>query len=176
MEKYYLLGLGSNIEPKRHYIQTAITKLESLGTVLDRARLYATEPLGPADQNFLNTAILLRSELEPEPLMDELLKIELSLGRTREVKWGNRTIDLDIILGMCKNLPITCDSSKATIPHPEAMNRLFVLEPANDIAPDWPIPGTDYRIATMLKKWGSKNPTYQTDFISLEQEDSTPCP
>lgn len=176
MEKYYLLGLGSNIEPRRTYIQKAITKLSSLGKVIDRARLYTTEPLGPADQSFLNTAILLRSELEPEPLMDELLKIEISLGRTREIKWGNRTIDLDIILGMYKNLPMTCSSGKVTIPHPEAMNRLFVLEPAAEIVPDWPFPGTNHRIATILKKWGSRNPTYQTDFISLEQEELTPCP
>ena len=122
------------------------------GKIVTRSYLYATEPVGAADQEFLNAAFSLESTLNPESLLEKLLDIEVSLGRTREVHWGNRSIDLDIILAKeSDGQPIQQNSKALTIPHPRMLERDFVLCPATDVAPDWTHPVSKKNLLNELR-------------------------
>lgn len=113
----------------------------SCGTIVSRSHVYATDPIGAADQQFLNAAFILESNLDPESLLKKLLDIEVSLGRTREVHWGNRSIDLDIIMAKAfRGQAVQLQSNSLSIPHPRMLERDFVMTPATDVAPDWTHP------------------------------------
>ncbi len=95
--------------------------------LIARSRWYETEPVGgpPGQEAFLNGALLLETSLEPEPLLERLLEIETSLGRQRTVRWGPRTIDLDLLL-LDQRI---WQSSRLQLPHPKMSVRPFVLVP-----------------------------------------------
>ncbi len=134
----YLIALGSNLGDRKYYIEEAIKAIGGqCGKVLAVAPLLETSPIGAADQLFINTALTLESQLEPDPLLAILLAIELELGRQRKEKWGNRTIDLDIILWRSDAISQVYQSPSLTIPHPECLKRDFVLHPAQAVAGDW---------------------------------------
>ena len=127
------LGLGSNIGDRFLYIQTALKFLEKnnihvrkLSTVIE------TNPVGGPQQNkFLNAALQAETTLLPKELLNRLKIIESSLGRTREVRYGPRTIDIDILLYN----KLTLNEPDLKIPHPLIFKRDFVLKPLNEIAP-----------------------------------------
>ena len=140
-DQEYLVALGSNIEPRVLFLEDAIHLLGSkCGNVLRRSSWLETEPIGAADRPFLNGAAILQSDLQPQELLTSLQCIESHLGRKRVVHWGNRTIDLDIILW--RNSSGCCEYSSLdlTIPHKEYQSRAFVLEPMAEIAGDWDVP------------------------------------
>jgi len=92
--------------------------------------VYKTKPVGFEDQDdFLNAVIILETEFSAEELLLKLLLIELNLGRERTIKWGPRTIDLDLI----DYEKLVLNSDKLTLPHPRAYERCFVLKPWNEI-------------------------------------------
>ncbi len=133
----YLIALGSNLGDRKYYIEQAIAAIRSqCGKVLEVAPFLETSPIGAADQLFINTALTLESTLEPLSLLNILLKIELELGRERKEKWGNRPIDLDIILWRSDAISQVYESPELSIPHPETLKRDFVLIPAKAIASD----------------------------------------
>lgn len=137
----YLIALGSNLGDRKYYIEQAIRALGSqCGKVGKVAEILESEPIGTADQPFFNTALTLESELEPEALLKGLLQIETDLGRIRSEHWGNRTIDLDIILWENASVPQVYGSETLTIPHPHALDREFVLGPAAEVGSDWIYP------------------------------------
>ena len=139
----YLIALGSNIESRISFITQALDKIQQrCGSMGAMGSLLESAPLGPSQHQFLNTAIHLYSDLSPAALLDTLQKIESELGRTRTMKWADRTIDLDIILwrnkaGICE----TVATENLLIPHPEFINRDFVLLPCSQIEPNWLPPG-----------------------------------
>lgn len=93
---------------------------------------YVTPPLGPAQPDFVNAAVLLESELAPRALLAELQRVEASLGRVRKVRWGPRTIDLDLLWwegGEVRDPDLT-------VPHPGLRERGFALAPLLEVAPD----------------------------------------
>lgn len=152
----YLIALGSNLGNRLATLGQAINQIETrCGNTTARSSFYRTSPVGAADEEFINGAISVQSIHPPEFVMTTLLSIEERLGRTREVHWGNRTIDLDLILAkkilgaefeaVCENLII--NSVGLQIPHPRMLERDFVLVPAAEIAPDWihPISGLELR-------------------------------
>jgi 2-amino-4-hydroxy-6-hydroxymethyldihydropteridine diphosphokinase len=134
-----LIALGSNLGDKKAYITQAIELIDQrVGPVTHKAPHYSTEPIGAADQTFINTAVIAQTALTPQETIRTLLQIEQDLGRTRDIHWGNRTIDCDIILwrnshGAC----LSINSENLIIPHPRAHERDFVMTPAVSIAPDW---------------------------------------
>jgi len=133
------IGIGSNLENPLNQLKAAVTALRAIpGTqFLAISNIYQTAPIGPAGQpDYTNAAALLETKLTPEALLDELQKIELDQGRVREIRWGPRTLDLDIILyaGM------TIRTARLTVPHIEMENRNFVLIPLSDIAPELTLP------------------------------------
>ena len=134
----YLIALGSNMGDRKYYIEQAILAIDSqCGKVGKVAETLESEPIGAADQTFFNTALTLESKIDPEALLKCLLQIETDLGRVRSERWGNRTIDLDIILWEKASVPQVYGSETLTIPHPEALEREFVLGPAADVASEW---------------------------------------
>ncbi|MFQ5424378.1 MAG: 2-amino-4-hydroxy-6-hydroxymethyldihydropteridine diphosphokinase [Phycisphaerae bacterium] len=131
------LGLGSNLGRRKKNIAAALNALErTRGIEVVRASsLYETEPMGgPANQDaYINAVVEVATALPAGRLLDVCLNIEESLGRKRSIRWGPRTIDLDI-LAYDREI---CATEALTIPHPMMHQRRFVLEPLVEIAPDF---------------------------------------
>jgi len=128
------LGLGSNVGDREEYIEQAIFLLSKTPGIKMRKKSanYETEPVGNTDQpQFLNAAIEIQTALDPYKLLSVLQETENALGRERDVEWGPRTIDLDILL---YDDQIISDD-KLQIPHALLHERLFVLKPLSEIAP-----------------------------------------
>jgi 2-amino-4-hydroxy-6-hydroxymethyldihydropteridine diphosphokinase len=128
----YIIGLGSNLGDRHGMIAQAVERLDQLTgcRVVARSRVYESEPLGPPPQPlYLNAAVLVDSALPPEELLSAALGIELALGRVRDVRWGPRTIDLDLLWG-----PRPIASARLTLPHPGLAERWFALAPLLDVA------------------------------------------
>jgi 2-amino-4-hydroxy-6-hydroxymethyldihydropteridine diphosphokinase len=151
-----LVAFGANLGDRLAYIESALRHIGSqCGPVIALSSLYETAPIGNADQTFLNGALICQSLLEPTDLMQRLLAIETELGRQRTTKWGNRTIDLDVILwqtpeGECYET----STPLLTIPHPEAAKRDFVMRPCLDIAAHWRYPKTKLTIQQICAQNG----------------------
>ena len=128
------LALGSNVGDKQGNVARAIEALERGGVrVVARSSDYRTEPWGPVAQDwFINACVLVETELAPRELLSLCGRVEQELGRTREVRWGPRTIDVDILTYD----DLTIEAPDLTIPHPRLLERAFVLVPLQEIAPD----------------------------------------
>lgn len=128
------LGLGSNLEQPAAQVLLAARELsEAAGIeVLALSPLYVSQPVGPQDQpDYINAVLRLKTCLTPLELLKTCHDIENRHGRVRQVRWGARTLDLDILLyGQYSS-----DSPELTIPHPELSRRAFVLYPLADVAP-----------------------------------------
>ncbi len=138
MSSTYLIALGSN---RRHaaygapagVIRAALEEIAALGTVTARSRLIATPPLGAARRRFANAALVLESDLAPTALLAAAKRMEREFGRRRGQRWGDRVLDVDIVLwsgGVWRSVGLT-------IPHPSFAQRTFVLAPARTIAAGW---------------------------------------
>jgi len=127
------IGLGSNLGDRLANIRKAIELMRKEGIeIIDKSSVYETEPVGYKEQGwFLNSAVKGKTELSPRRLWKRLEKIEKSMGREREVKWGPRIIDLDILFYGNKIL----NGKELQIPHSELHKRRFVLVPLREIAP-----------------------------------------
>ncbi len=128
------ISIGSNIEPRRDFIDKGIEELEKDKMInnVKCSPIIETKPYGYEKQDdFLNGAICIDTLYTPEELLDRLHEIENKLGRKREIHWGPRTLDLDILLYD----DMIMDGEELTIPHKEMHLREFVLEPMVSIAP-----------------------------------------
>lgn len=127
------IGLGSNIGNKEENLNRAIESMNNgMCRVVKVSDKYSTKPVGYTEQDdFLNCAAEVKTLYNPEELVMFLLDIEKELKRERIIKWGPRTIDLDVLL---YDDIITSDE-KIIIPHPRMHERLFVLKPLSEIAP-----------------------------------------
>ncbi len=143
------LALGSNIEPREHYLRQAVDQLNQLGTVIKLAPIYETTPYGKRDQPlFLNTALILETTLPARVLLHQLKLLEIQLGRRHRERWGPREIDLDIIF--YDHLVI--QTTDLIIPHPDYQNRRFVLQPLTDIAAGFIAPDAGEPLQTLLSR------------------------
>lgn len=132
MNKAYLLTGGNKGDRKSNLEKAAVMIDASCGKILRRSALYETAAWGKTDQpSFLNQALLIDSQMDPEALMRSLLDIELRLGRVRNEKYGPRTIDIDMLLFENR----IQHTSLLTLPHPELTRRRFALQPLAEIAP-----------------------------------------
>jgi 2-amino-4-hydroxy-6-hydroxymethyldihydropteridine diphosphokinase len=130
------IGLGSNLGDRRRFLDQALEHLRRWpGIAVERvSSYYETAPVGgpPGQGKYLNAAAKLQTDLEPRPLLKSLLDIEQALGRVRGEKDGPRIIDLDLLLyddRVCRELDLV-------VPHPRLQERLFVLHPLVEIAPE----------------------------------------
>lgn len=129
----YAIGLGSNLGDRVANLQFAVSGFDSVGDVLARSRIYETDPVGgPEQDRFLNAVILIDTDLEPLPLIAFCHGLEADAGRVREVHWGPRTLDVDILAWEGG----VFSTGGLVIPHPRAHQRAFVLIPLVEVWPD----------------------------------------
>lgn len=131
MHRVFLL-LGSNLGDRYRNLEDAAHAInEQAGQIVRKSSIYSTAAWGNAAQpDFYNQAIEVLTRHEPESLLTVLLSIEAALGRVRRERWGERVIDIDVLL--CGDLVIS--SPTLTVPHPEMQNRRFALVPLAEIA------------------------------------------
>ena len=126
------LSLGSNIGDRKGYIEKAVELIESTKgvKVLKRSGLYETTPVGYLEQDlFLNAVIKIETDFSAREILKIINKIENELNRKREIRWGPRTIDIDILIFSDKKIAET----DLILPHKELLHRLFVLIPLTEI-------------------------------------------
>ena len=128
------VALGSNLGDKEGNLRRALELLEERGVeVMKVSTFICTEPYGVTDQpQFLNGVCQVRTCMEPLELLHTLLDIEQEMGRVRLRHWGERNIDLDLLLYE----DVLMDTSELKLPHPDMQNRDFVLLPLAEIAPE----------------------------------------
>lgn len=149
--KQAYIALGTNIGERVENLNMALKKLESTNDieVVKQSSIYETAPVGFLDQaDFLNMVIQVQTPLSAIKLLDHCQEIEQNLGRERTIRFGPRTIDLDILLYNQEN----SDTERLSIPHPRMHERAFVLIPLHEIAPDVMIPVINKDITTSLKE------------------------
>ena len=133
------VGLGSNLDGPAERVSRALEAIAVLPMtrLLAHSALYDTAPVGPQDQpDFVNAVALLETRLPPLSLLSALQDLEKAAGRVRHRRWGERTLDLDLLLWR----DLTIRLPRLTVPHPEMHKRAFVLRPLLDIAPDARLP------------------------------------
>jgi len=133
-----VIALGSNLGNRELNINSAVAEIAKIVEVTHLSTNHETDPVGgPEQPRYLNAVLIADSTLTPHDLLNELHKIESRLGRTREIHWGPRTIDLDLIVAENEKI----DSPDLVLPHPRAHERRFVLEPWAEIDPSAELPG-----------------------------------
>lgn len=126
------IGLGSNLGDSVQILKDAVQHLRQLGEV-SVSRLYQSPPMGPQDQpHYYNAVAQLTTSLAPLALLDELQKIEQEAGRVRLRRWGERTLDLDLLIYGQQYI----HNERLTVPHIGLLERDFVVMPLLDIDPD----------------------------------------
>jgi 2-amino-4-hydroxy-6-hydroxymethyldihydropteridine diphosphokinase len=134
------LGLGSNVGDPAGHLRAAVELLEGRGVeVLAVSSAYVTEPVGEVlDQpDFLNAAVRIRTDLEPEPLLDLCKQVEAERGRSFDApRHSPRPLDVDLLLLG----DVELHSDRLTLPHPEVTSRRFVLAPLLELDPDLALP------------------------------------
>lgn len=153
MAKAYL-GLGTNLGDRLDNLETAIQLLNKHPKIdiTAKSSIYITKPFGYIDQpDFLNMVVEISTILSPEDILDVIKEVEAILGRTREIHWGPRIIDIDILLYDDKII----NSENLVIPHPYITKRLFVLIPLSEIY-NGSIPGIFLTIEQLIEELDSE--------------------
>ncbi len=150
-----LVALGSNRAgpwgSPRQTVERALLELDRDGLKLEGAsRLLVSAPLGPIEQPpFVNAVAMIATQLTPQALMEKLHEIERSAGRRRNVRWGPRTLDLDLL---DYHSVIQDEPGSLVLPHPGMAERVFVLKPLAELAPSWIHPVLQESAAALLGK------------------------
>lgn len=147
-----VIGLGANLGDREAVLRDAVAELAALGTVTVTSPVYETEPIGgPEQPSYLNAIAILETAVDPLDLLAACQRIEAAHGRTREVRWGPRTLDLDLIaIGS-----LQFEEPGLSIPHPLAHERSFVLAPWHDVDPGAILPGRG-TVAALLELVGTE--------------------
>lgn len=144
-----VFSLGSNLGNRLAALQQAIeiiTAQEGV-TAIAVSSVYETDPVGGPDQDdYLNAILICQSTLDPQALLDLAHRAETALHRTREIRWGPRTLDVDII----DIEGITSDDPALMLPHPRAVERAFVLVPLLEVSPAHVLTGNATAVADLV--------------------------
>jgi 2-amino-4-hydroxy-6-hydroxymethyldihydropteridine diphosphokinase len=149
------IALGSNIGNRLRYLHDAVRKLDEHEqiSVVDTSSIYETEPVGYVEQDyFLNMVVQVKTTLSPFALLEVTRKIEDDLGRKREIRWGPRTLDLDILLYNQENI----ETEQLIIPHPRMLERAFVLVPLLELNPNIYIPNNKKSLLLIIDELPDK--------------------
>lgn len=148
-----VIGLGANQGDIVATFQSTVEALSRVGVIHGVSNLYETAPVGgPAQPDYFNAAVLLRSCLPPRTILQEMLTIESTHGRVREVRWGPRRLDLDLLWidG------VIVDEPGLKVPHPRLSERSFALFPLLDLVPDACEPTTRRSYSELRKNHGAQ--------------------
>lgn len=151
MSEVAYLGLGSNLGDRLGFLQSGAWALAADPeiTVLKSSSVYESSPAGYLDQgDFLNASLCLRTARAPRSLLETMSRIEDRFGRQRTIRWGPRTLDLDLLLFGNHIL----DSPLLQLPHPRLTERCFVLEPLLELDPDLVHPQTGRALADYCRQ------------------------
>jgi len=167
------LGLGSNLGDREANIEGALRRLalSSRVKVLKVSSMIDTEPVGgPAQPNYLNAACKVETALRARELLREALRIEKEMGRVRDVRWGPRVIDIDLLLYDTEVI----SEADLTVPHPRIAERRFVLGPLAEIAPGLRHPVTGKTAREMLSDLAAQECAARTQkSVIRTQKDAT---
>ncbi|WP_164670645.1 2-amino-4-hydroxy-6-hydroxymethyldihydropteridine diphosphokinase [Virgibacillus doumboii] len=150
MKRAYV-ALGSNIEPREEYLADALQMLDSNDKIITvkKSSIYQTAPVGYTDQgDFLNMVVEIDTSLPSEELLDFCQYVERHLGRKRDIRFGPRTIDLDILVYNQEN----SKTERLTIPHPRMHKRAFVLIPLHEIVPDLQLTDSSKTVSNYIEE------------------------
>jgi 2-amino-4-hydroxy-6-hydroxymethyldihydropteridine diphosphokinase len=135
------IGLGSNLGDSQQILAEAVQKLTSLGSVRV-SKLYQSPPMGPQDQpNYLNAVAVVDTALTPLALLDQLQRFEQESGRVRLRRWGERTLDLDLLIYGTEQI----ENERLTVPHVGLLERDFVVIPLLDLNSDLMVHGQELK-------------------------------
>lgn len=143
----WFLALGANLGDRDGALRFAVEALGGGGAirVLRSSSVYETDPVGgPEQPSFRNAVLEVETDLDPHALLDRALAIETERGRVRDVRWGPRVLDIDLLEGTDEDgVPIRIDDDRLTVPHPRMRERAFVLVPLAELTgrPVHPEPG-----------------------------------
>jgi 2-amino-4-hydroxy-6-hydroxymethyldihydropteridine diphosphokinase len=142
------IALGSNVGDRREHLEYGVSRLSACVSTLRVSPIRETEPFGVGEPQspYLNAVAIGSTTLEPDALIAELMAIEQARGRTRPSPRAPRTLDMDLILFGDR----VVDRPGLTLPHPRFRERLFVLEPLADLAPDWNDPVSGKTVRALL--------------------------
>jgi 2-amino-4-hydroxy-6-hydroxymethyldihydropteridine diphosphokinase len=145
-----VLSLGANLGDRAGSLRAALTALTDDGLVA-RSVLYETPPWGPVEQPpYLNAIAIVRGPRDADGWLDRANELEEAAGRTREVRWGARTLDVDVVtVTEDDGRPVVSDDPRLTLPHPRAHERAFVLVPWLALDPGAVVPGRG-RVADLV--------------------------
>jgi 2-amino-4-hydroxy-6-hydroxymethyldihydropteridine diphosphokinase len=149
------ISFGSNMGDREDYLKQAIQKINLHPSIQveDISSIYETDPIGFVDQaQFLNMIIKINTVLSAFELLDVLQEIEKLLDRKREVRWGPRTLDLDILLYNHENI----DAEQLIVPHPRMCERAFVLIPLYELNRNIRIPKIEEPLSTIIDQLQDK--------------------
>ena len=146
-EHIVYLALGSNLGNRAANLKEALASLSPQMEVKAKSKVYETPPWGHTEQDkFFNQVVMVKTYLEPEPLLKHLKRLEVALGRKASFQNGPRLIDIDILFYD----ELVLESTALAIPHPHVHERGFVLLPLLDIAPDLVHPVKQRSVRDML--------------------------
>ncbi|WP_419882639.1 2-amino-4-hydroxy-6-hydroxymethyldihydropteridine diphosphokinase [Peribacillus sp. B-H-3] len=156
MENIVYISIGSNMGNRKEIFADALRLLQNHSEiqVVDSSSLYETEPVGFLDQeDFLNAVIKAETSLKADELLVYCLQIEKELGRKRIIRWGPRTLDLDILLYNHENI----ETEDLIIPHPRILDRAFVIIPLLEIDPHITLPKMETPLRVILDNMQDKD-------------------
>lgn len=148
MNKVYI-GLGTNVGDRESNLKDAISELAAVPEIeiVSLSSIYETNPVGYLEQGkFLNMVVCINTTFDAQTLLVTCMKIEQNLGRKREIRWGPRTIDLDILLYNQENIV----TENLIVPHPRIMERAFVAIPLVEIDKDITLPNMDKPVREVM--------------------------
>jgi 2-amino-4-hydroxy-6-hydroxymethyldihydropteridine diphosphokinase len=147
-----VLSLGANLGDRAGALRTALTALKDDGVLVARSTLYETPPWGPVEQPpYLNAIAIVRGPQDARGWLARAHELEDAAGRTREVRFGPRTLDVDVVVVTRDDgAPVLSDDPDLTLPHPRAHERAFVLVPWATLDPVAVLPGHG-RVSDLVK-------------------------
>ena len=158
-------GLGTNLGNRLENLSNAVEKLKLIGEITNSSNIYETEAWGGVPQpDYLNMCVKVKTEkfIEPLEILKTVKNFEVELGREKNIRWGARKIDIDILL--IDN--VIYKSEELNIPHINIPDRLFVLVPLREILPDeWRHPENNMKVDEMIENL--KNEKYPVKVMNL---------
>jgi 2-amino-4-hydroxy-6-hydroxymethyldihydropteridine diphosphokinase len=163
--KKSIISLGSSLGNRKHFIKRAKKHISNLAktNILKKSNIMKTSPIGSVAKNFfINQIILIETDIMPEDLIIYFKQIEEKLGRKKNEKWSDREIDIDII----SYEGVMIKDKNLKIPHPETLNRLFVLEGAKQVAPNYILEGVNMDFNSLYDVYKEKFKNQEIEVIN----------